>query len=148
MTKTVKKMKNLLCFNVSSKYHYISPTCATTRVSKEAKKGCRSKAEKKEAELWSVAKKEKEVEVWLLLTQVRRISSRRLCILVLERQIGQGSWSWYSSIEVSIRRRIRLGFPLKWERFWPWIITYILCLLSLYCLCFGSYLMKKNTMII
>ena len=50
--------------------------------------------------------------------------------------------------EIKSIRRIFLGFPLKLERFWPWMITYILCLLSLYCLCFGSFLMKKNTIII
>ena len=51
-------------------------------------------------------------------------------------------------LKLSKKRRNLAGFPLKLERFWPWLIAYSLCLLSLYCLCFGSCLMKKNTIII
>jgi len=65
--------------------------------------------------------------------------------LVLERSLSQGSrpWSWYSSIEVYIRRRYSFGFPLMLERFWPWLITYSMCLLSPHCLCIGRCLMKN-----
>ena len=82
--------------------------------------------------------------------------SRRLTIVDLASHQGnlclgigvesiQASWSYYSSIEVSIRRIICASFPLKWERFWPLLIAYILCLLSLYDFCIGSCLMIKNT---
>jgi len=37
---------------------------------------------------------------------------KRTRVLVLEWLIGQGSWSWYSSIGISIRI-ICVGFPLK-----------------------------------
>ena len=42
----------------------------------------------------------------------RRLIVKRTCVLVLEWQIGQGSWSWYSSIGISIRR-ICAGFLMK-----------------------------------
>jgi len=67
--------------------------------------------------------------------------------LVLEGIFGQGSRSWNSSIEDSIRRKNLVGFPLILERFWPWLIAYILCSLSYCSLCFGSCLMKKTLII-
>ena len=42
----------------------------------------------------------------------RKKKKRRSSVLVLEWLIGQGSWSWYSSTGISIRR-IGVGFPLK-----------------------------------
>lgn len=64
------------------------------------------------------------------------------CDLVLEGSFGQGSRSWNSSSENSIRS---VGLPLRLERFWPSLIAYILCPLSYCSLWFGSCLRKKNT---
>jgi len=88
-----------------------------------------------------------EQSVWLVLTQGKRIALKKPCDLVLERLVGQGSWPW-NSLEDSIGKRIRLGFPLKLERFWPWLIAYILCPLSHAYLWFGSCLMIENINII
>ena len=53
------------------------------------------------------------------LTIVDNRIKRRLVTWSWRGKIGQGSWSWNLSLEDSIRRRIRFGFPLKLERFWP-----------------------------
>jgi len=45
------------------------------------------------------------------------LEGRRACDLVLERLLGQGSWSWNSSIKNSIRRKIRWVFPQAWRGF-------------------------------
>lgn len=54
-----------------------------------------------------------------------------ICVLVMKWKLGQGSWSSYSSIGVSIRKIICLGFPLQREVL-ALAIAYILCVLSIY----------------
>ena len=49
--------------------------------------------------------------------------------------LGQGSISWNLSIEDSIRRIILWVFFWRLERFFPWLIAYILCHLSHFYLC-------------